>query len=76
MLVVLRFKHTIYSYFFYIKANRVFKNKSIINLKIKINKEYIIILFVNLDFGGFLIEINTIIVIQKISNIDQPVTKA
>ena len=31
---------------------------------------------VNLDFGGFLININTIIVPQNITNINHPVTKA
>ncbi len=43
---------------------------------IKIINEYIVIFFVNFDFGGFLTKINTIIVPQKTSSITQPVINA
>ena len=46
--------------------NKIMKNK----------KDLIIVPYVNLDFGGFLIKINTIIVDQNITNIIHPVIKA
>ncbi len=42
----------------------------------KINKDVKIVPFVNFDLGGFLTIIKTIIVVQNISKINQPVINA
>ena len=77
MLVLNTILHTTCRYEIFLKTNRHYLNKYI-----KINKtankeiEIIIVLLFSLDFGGFLISIKTIIVVQKIANMPQPVRKA
>ena len=77
MLVLFQYYHTTCSLSILQKNESDYLNtKIVIKINKKIDKDFITMELLSLDFGGFLIFIKIIIVAQNINKIDHPVIRA